>query len=660
MQYVDQYGRNITLGKKIGIGGEGAVYGIAGTGDFVAKIYHQPATQEKATKLAAMAQLATPQILKFAAWPKATLHQSGGGATVGIILPRIKNSFEIHELYSPAHRKSRFPRADWRFLVRTARNCAAAFATLHDHNIVIGDVNQGNVFVSPQATVSLIDCDSFQVPANGRIYGCLVGVAHFVPPELQNARLAEVVRTKNHDTFGLAVLIFHLLFMGRHPFAGRYSGHGDMPIEAAIRDYRFAYSSSAMRLQMAPPPYSLTLGSLPSGIGLLFERAFSNGSELPNARPTAHVWAQTLEQLERHLCQCQDDPGHFYATHLHGCPWCDVIRGGGPNFFISVTIQAVVARSASFDFAGMWAQIEAIPRPDQLFAPAPRVPANHLTARPIPSTTDENRPIRNAVGIISGITGASTLLAFQFPPVALFTLPICVVFAIWWIVAKLNSPLGHLKHERRGLHRNKIIELERARSNQRAVAQRYLQKFQAKLEVLHQFKRSFELLKTERDSELHELHQQVQQRQLDEHLRNCFISSARINGVGPGRIAALESYGIESAYDVQKQRVLNVPGFGNKMTQRLLSWRQQKQREFCFNPAKGVPQTDLQALEMKYAQKRSQCERAFQYGPRELLQISNAAKAEVHRLDKVVARLEFEAAQTEADLQVFDRIPWWH
>ena len=30
----------------------------------------------------------------------------------------------------------------------------------------------------------------------------------------------------NHDNFGLAVLIFQLLFMGRHPFSGRYQRPG--------------------------------------------------------------------------------------------------------------------------------------------------------------------------------------------------------------------------------------------------------------------------------------------------------------------------------------------------------------------------------------------------------------------------------------------------
>ncbi|MCA9085556.1 MAG: hypothetical protein KDA81_15960, partial [Planctomycetaceae bacterium] len=405
MQYVDQHGQNISLGRKLGTGGEGAVFEISNSSDYVAKIYHKAATNEKAAKLAAMVQLATKEIVAFAAWPAGTLHERRGGTTLGILIPRVKHSHEIHELYSPAHRKARFPRADWRFLVRTARNCAAAFATLHEHNIVIGDVNQGNLFVSQEATVSLIDCDSFQLSANGRMFRCPVGVAHFVPPELQQTRLSDVIRTANHDNFGLAIVIFHLLFMGRHPFAGRYSGLGDMPIETAIREFRFAYSSSAARFQMAPPPHSVTLAHLPQDLAVLFERAFARGSERANARPTPHVWASTLDQFERNLCQCDQDSGHFFSSLLLDCPWCDIIRTGGPNFFISVTMQSVVDRSALFDLAGIWAQIQSVPRPDSSFKPAPRYATDHLRPRPLPASATENLPSQNVVGIIAAVGG---------------------------------------------------------------------------------------------------------------------------------------------------------------------------------------------------------------------------------------------------------------
>src|SRR5688572_25734566 len=90
MKYVDHLGKPVALGRKIGTGGEATVYDITGVTDFVAKIYHRKVDNDKAAKLAAMPQLATPEILRFAAWPTATLHQSRGGAMLGVILPRIK------------------------------------------------------------------------------------------------------------------------------------------------------------------------------------------------------------------------------------------------------------------------------------------------------------------------------------------------------------------------------------------------------------------------------------------------------------------------------------------------------------------------------------------------------------------------------------------
>jgi DNA-binding helix-hairpin-helix protein with protein kinase domain len=64
-----------------------------------------------------------------------------------------------------------------------------------------------------------------------------------------------VTRTPNHDAFGLAVLTFLLLFMGRHPFAGRMSdGQSDLSLEQAISSLRFAYSATALAHRLLPPP----------------------------------------------------------------------------------------------------------------------------------------------------------------------------------------------------------------------------------------------------------------------------------------------------------------------------------------------------------------------------------------------------------------------
>ena len=83
-------------------------------------------------------------------------------------------------------------------------------------------------------------------------------------PELQGGRLDRTDRTANHDAFGLAVMAFQLLFMGRHPFVGGFLGGSDMPMERAIEEFRFAYSSDRNRTRMEAPPHVPSLGGTTS------------------------------------------------------------------------------------------------------------------------------------------------------------------------------------------------------------------------------------------------------------------------------------------------------------------------------------------------------------------------------------------------------------
>ena len=52
-----------------------------------------------------------------------------------------------------------------------------------------------------------------------------------------------MLRTPEHDRFGLAVLVFQLLFMGRHPFAGRHPERA-IPVETAMREGLFAFGTA--------------------------------------------------------------------------------------------------------------------------------------------------------------------------------------------------------------------------------------------------------------------------------------------------------------------------------------------------------------------------------------------------------------------------------
>jgi DNA-binding helix-hairpin-helix protein with protein kinase domain len=283
------------------------------------------------------------------------------GQMVGYVMPSVVGHEELGKAFLAVHRQDApeyYREADWAWLVRVARNLAAAIHTVHRAGHVIGDVNPRNAMVSRQATVRLIDCDSFQIRDQGRLFPCPVGMPHYIPPELRGQDLATTERTPNHDAFGLAVLCFQLLFGGRHPFSGRYLGAGDLPIERAIAEYLFPFSRSAASSHFLPPPLSLTLGHVPNPIADLFERAFTARR---GPRPTPLEWVRALDDLGAQITRCRAAPWHQFAAMLKSCPWCEILQCGGPELFFTVQLAAGPVKPV--DVAELWQSIAAVMLP---------------------------------------------------------------------------------------------------------------------------------------------------------------------------------------------------------------------------------------------------------------------------------------------------------
>src|SRR5437660_5231436 len=356
-KFVDQNNQPVTLGRELGRGGEAVVYEVAGRSDLVAKIYHSAPGVVYQTKLRALVSVSSADLLRFAAWPAALLYDNQ--LLRGFTMPRISGFREIHALYGVAHRRREFPSADWQFLVHAALNCAGSLGAVHQLGFVIGDVNQKNVLVSPQATVRLLDCDSFQVSVGGKVLPCEVGVLEYTPPELQGRSFAGLVRTPNHDGFGLAIHVFQLLFMGRHPYAGKFLA-GEKSLSDAIREQRFVYGRMAKQYQMQAPPNSLTLNLVPDSMQGLFERAF--GPQLAaKGRPTAADWQHELSQLLNRLSACRRERSHKFSSHLPACPWCASEDQGGPLFFITVHVGDLKFVCGPVELSRVWADVDKAP-----------------------------------------------------------------------------------------------------------------------------------------------------------------------------------------------------------------------------------------------------------------------------------------------------------
>lgn len=645
MKLYNQQGQPITLGEELGRGGEGRVFTVGNQPDLVAKVYDRAVPPEKAEKLSLMVSLATERLLRLAAWPTDTLHEAPGKQMAGFLMPRVNDHKPIHSLYGPKDRLHKFPQADWRFLIHAASNLAAAFAVVHEHGHIIGDVNHGNVVVSQQATVRLIDCDSFQIrgqikrPINGpdRWFLCEVGVSTHTPPELQFKPLGETVRTVNHDNFGLAVLIFQLLFMGRHPFSGRFLGAGEMAMERAIQEFRFAYSSQAAAQQMEPPPNTLALSAGSEPVAQLFERAFSSNTVTGATRPTSQEWIAALSQLSARLIKCPKYSGHYFLDSLKNCPWCEIEARTGVLLF---PLPAFQLADGGFNLATVWAQIKAVPQPGVLpviLPPQVEPSAQALKMR--------RRGKLNLLLSFSFLIAASAGLWYL--SVGRCVKAGLVIVALYIGLRIAASGLVKARQELTKQHREAMAKWESLERTWKLEAGN--ERFQTLRRELERMKSEYEKLPATRQQKLKQLEKARRQHQLQRFLDGYLIRDAAISGIGATRKTALQSYGIETADDVTQQAVLAVPGFGPAYTARLVEWRQGLEKQFVFDAAKPVDPRDIAQVEQEMATTRAKLEQELAHGAMQLHQIRQQTLSRRQALQPAVEAALKNLAQLEAD-----------
>lgn len=338
----------INLSVIVGRGGEACIYAVPSDDNLVAKVYHKPkltSVQKLRAMLANRPVDPTANIGHISiAWPQELLETvDGSNKIVGFLMPKIEGMRPIVDFYNPGTRRQHCPLFNYHYLLRTARNLAAAFVALHASGYCIGDVNESNILVSDTALVTLVDTDSFQVKnmEDNQVYRCLMGKPEYTPPELQNKTFADYNREAYHDLFGLGVLIFQLLMEGTHPFSGIFQGASDPPsYEARIAAGHFTYSQNK-KVPYISTPIAPGWNLLHPSLQELFLNCFEKGHENPHLRPTAQTWLSTLANVEETLVTCPDNPQHLYYNHLQECPWCQrTIRLGGRDPFPSV--EAIV------------------------------------------------------------------------------------------------------------------------------------------------------------------------------------------------------------------------------------------------------------------------------------------------------------------------------
>lgn len=641
--FVDSKGSTVRIGREIARGGEGIVYEIQGDSNHVAKVYFKDVSSEKAKKLFLMPGMATKELLSICSWPTEVLFEKSGGKLKGFIMPKIKGH-EIHDLYSPASRKQVFPDADWRFLIQVARNLAAAVDTIHLHGHVIGDINQkGILVVKPQGVVRLIDCDSFQIQHNSSHFLCDVAVRDFTPPELQGRSLQGVLRTINHDNFGLAVLCFQLLFLGRHPFVGRYNVRRDIPLEEAIKEFLFVYSNTASR-NLSPPPNALPLLAASSQVSNLFEKAFCKEAALYSGRPSAIEWVKTLEKLSSELRTCIQNKHHKYHASLDRCPWCSLEINVGPIF---IEVNAEYSGTSSLNVKQLWQKIINIPTPGQAIIPTFNF--SNIIGTPLPSAVTFAK--YKSYGLRTLSLGLSGILIFNldiFGEVWFFIIIGLIIMNIKAFKHEFDDG-GETARRKNALSETKrkwdeIINLWNTEAGDSS--------FHSKFNHLKSIKEEYERLPKTYNEEKQKLIASREAYQKKHFLERYFIDKADISGIGRNLKSVLASYGIETANDIRRELQYKVPNFGPKRTKELLEWRRNIEAKFKFDPSKGVDPTDIAALDNRFKLLQKQLEENLENGFKELQQIRYTILKRRNGLSSHLEKAAYDLAKTTADAKL--------
>jgi DNA-binding helix-hairpin-helix protein with protein kinase domain len=594
-------GKALNIGPRIGKGGEGEVRLLSGEPEHVLKLYTDGKAAARREKIEAMVAAGFHLKATNIAFPVNSAFDAKG-AFVGFTMKKMMGFKPVHELYGPGSRKLEFPKANFPFLLRTSLNVARVVGSVHKTGCVIGDINHSGILVRPDATVCLIDSDSFQVRAAKKLFRCRVGVGEYTPPELQGQKLEDVDRTENHDAFGLAVLIFQLLFMGRHPFAGRFKGRDDMPIEKAICEQRFVYGARAARMSMEPPPGVPSLFETAPPAAQAFEDAFSEDASL---RPNAARWVEILTRFEKELVVCRRMPGHHHHRDAMRCPWCFFEAETGIKLFppASKTTQAS-AQTISLD--RILAAMESVSPP-----PAPPDPAT-LVSKP-----GDVLPSAQALRV-----RRVSQIALIVVLVAITASAIMVWLRQWWPAAAAGGLALLAAAGLRGW--SKLFASHRAaKAAWQSAAKSWQHEhgplhFNERRETLKKLAEDYRHLPDVEQRNLATLNDHKRDIQRRAFLETFPVISADLKKIGESRRATLTSYGIGTTWDVTEQSLKAVPGFSGQTAKILLDWRRACESKFVFDPAKPVPRDAIKEVKDELLRLRLELEHSLRHARADL------------------------------------------
>ena len=323
-QVVDSDGGRYELGRRIGEGGQGAVYLCKSNPRIAVKVIRNPNQQHASAMRNQIASVKRMDLKNLPiARPVATLARP----QVGYVMKLATGMAAISTLMDPPRGESSI--VDWymstgglgrrlRLLARLART----LAEIHGMGLAYGDPSPGNVLISetPDSDdVFLIDCDNLRYSTNPeevKLYTPGYGA-----PELVSSRSGFNTLT---DAHAFAVIAFRLLCL-THPLIGDSVANGDPALEKAA--YRgevpwIEHASDDSNRSSLGVDRSMVLSP---NLRRLFSATFEDGLADSTKRPGMAHWVEVLRTAAAVTISCSGCEWSYYCASK-ACPICDQDR----------------------------------------------------------------------------------------------------------------------------------------------------------------------------------------------------------------------------------------------------------------------------------------------------------------------------------------------
>ncbi len=634
--------RTYETGRELGRGGEGCVCEVLNETGLVLKQYFEPVPTLQSEKLRQMVRMKNEAIEAYAAWPMDVV-TNPQGQTTGFTMKKLNGYVPLHHLFSPMDRKKMFPDKGFNFLVHVARNLATAFHTLHHAGLVMGDVNEGNILVNAKGYVCLIDCDSFQVARDdGKGYFfCEVGVPRYTPPELLKlSTFSDIVRSKNTDNFSLAILIFQLLFLGRHPFAGKTKAKAELDEERAIKALEFAYTLRRKRPRLTPPPDSFPITGLNEPLIEMFHQAFEEKD-----RPEPIEWVRGLEALLSDMQVCTLTPLHTYPAVLKECPWCRFRKDRGILYFLDDSYLNATRALGDIEQFVQGFQVQPLALPE---FKEPALPVN-VTALPVDTRFVQARNMHAA--LMTAATMAELGSIFFAPALILAPLAGMLLLQLvspWKkLLAKEQQTLADAVANQKN-HLSRLLLEQQHTSDQTNYYKHVAQ--------LERAVADFRNLPVTTEEKRQKMEEELYREQLGYYLACFKIDNHQITAIGTAKKAVLLQHGIENANDISRVGAVKVPGIGPKNQQILMEWQRSVAAGFQYIPdAQKVSLAQKKAENEMYA-KRGQLENQIRKSFQEVNYLRDHLQHRHRLLENRINDQAKQAARAQANLDAFVRM----